>query len=64
MRGLQSNRSNNWRNIRVSEVLKLQKGGLYLEIVIDDKALEHIQFTIAFLDFLALKFKNTKEEKP
>lgn len=47
------------------EILKIQIGGLYLEIVIDGKALENIEYVKDLLIFLEdrLLKKQEKEEK-
>jgi hypothetical protein len=42
------------------EQLKIQKGGLYIEIVQDEKALENIEYAKDLLDFMGTKLRKTE----
>ena len=45
--------------MRVYEYLKIQKGGVYIEVLMDEKALENIAYIKDLLDFLIKVIKKS-----
>jgi len=45
------------------EILKIQKGGLYIEILDDDKFLENITLAKDYLAFLETRIKEKSREE-
>lgn len=46
----------------VKELLKIQKGGLYIEILQDEKAIENIEYAKDLLDFMGNRLRKIERD--